>query len=114
MAPQRALRSSLRLRLAPGVDRFTALATQTVRAEGGAELTEGRLRAEVIASQAHAVSGVGAGADDLRLDVRTSWILARGWSLDGGLGAARTNQLPFAGWQAQALLGLRWADRGSF
>src|ERR1700682_6480457 len=30
------------------------------------------------------------------------------------MGAARTNQLLFTGWQFQALVGLRWEDRGSF
>jgi hypothetical protein len=113
VAPQRALRTSLRLRLLPGVDRFTALAIQTVRAEGSAELTEGRLRLGVTGWQGHVVSGPSAGADELRLEARSSWSVALSWSLDGAVSAAHTNQLPFAGWQAQALVGLRWADRGS-
>jgi len=56
----------------------------------------------------------GAGADEVRLEARASWLAARGFNLYAGMSAAWTNQLPFAGWQAQALLGLRWADRGSF
>jgi hypothetical protein len=95
------------------VDRFTALAIQTVRAEGSAELTEGRLRLGVTGWQGHVVSGPSAGADEARLEARSSWSVALSWSLDGAVSAAHTNQLPFAGWQAQALLGLRWADRGS-
>jgi hypothetical protein len=51
---------------------------------------------------------VGAGADDLRLETHASWIVARGWSVEGGLGAARKNQPFFTGWQVQALVGLRW------
>jgi hypothetical protein len=113
-SPQSTLRTSLRVRLAPGVDRLTALAIQTVRAEGRAELTEGPLALGVSGAQGHAISGVGAGADDLRFETRASWIVARGWSLEGGFGTARTNQLSFAGWQFQALVGLRWDDRGSF
>jgi hypothetical protein len=113
-SPQSALRASLRFRLAPGVDRLTALAIQTIRAEGRAELTQGPLRVGASAAQGHAVSGIGAGADDLRLETRASWIVAPGWSLEGGFGAARTNQLFFAGWQLQALVGVRWDDRGSF
>ena len=114
LTPQRALRSSVRLRLTPGVDRFTALAIQMVRAEGAVELAGSRLQVGISSSEGHAVGGVGAGADDFRLEGRTSWIALRGWSLEGALSAARTNQPPFAGWQAQALVGLRWADRGSF
>ena len=114
MAPQRALRTSLHLRLMPGVDRFTALAIQTVRAEGTTELTEGRLRLGVFGSQGHVVSGIAEGADELRLEARSSWIAAREWSLEGAVGAARTNQLAFAGWQVQALVGLRWAARAPF
>jgi hypothetical protein len=64
--------------------------------------------------QGHVLSGVATGADELRLEARSSWMVARAWSLDGAVSAAHTNQLPFAGWQGQALLGLRWADRGSF
>jgi hypothetical protein len=113
-APQSTLRASLRLRLSPGVDRLTALAIQTVRGEGRAELTEGPLRLAVSGTQGHAISGVGTGYDDLRLETRASWIVAHGWSLESGFGAARTNQLFFTGWQVQALVGLRWDDRGSF
>jgi hypothetical protein len=113
-SPQSSLRASLRFRLSPGVDRLTALAIQTVWGEGRAELTEGPLRLRVTGAQGHALSGVGAGADDLRLETRASWIVSRGWSLEGGFGAARTNQLSFAGWQLQALVGLRWDDSGSF
>ncbi len=113
-APQSVLRAWLRFRLAPGVDRLTALAIQTVRAEGRAELTEGSLRLGASGSQGHAISGVGAGADDLRLETRASWIVSRGWSVEGGFGAARTNQLFFTGWQVQALVGLHWDDGGSF
>jgi hypothetical protein len=113
MAPRRALRTSLRLRLLPGVDRFTALAIQTVRAEASAELTEGRLRLGLTGLRGHVIRGSGAGADEIRLEARSSWMFDRAWSLDGGVSAAHTNQLPFAGWQAQALVGLRWADRGS-
>jgi hypothetical protein len=111
---QRALRASLRLRLLPGVDRLTALAIQTVRAEGGAELTEGRLRLGLSVLEARAISGVFAGTDDLRFEARAGWTVTRGVSLEGGLAAARTNQPPFTGWQFQAFVGLRWADRGSF
>jgi hypothetical protein len=107
-------RASLRVRLVPGVDRLTALAIESVRAEGSAELTEGRLRLGVSGSEGHVIGGVGAGADELRLETRSSWTVAGGWSFEGGMGAARTNQLPFAGWQLQALLGLRWAERGWF
>ena len=114
VAPARALRTSLRLRLLPGLDPFTALASQTVRGEGGVEWSQGRLRLGVTAWQGHVVSGAGAGADDVRFEARASWLAARGFDLYAGMSAAWTNQLPFAGWQAQALLGLRWADRGSF
>ena len=114
LAPQEGLRSSARLRLAPGVDRLTALASQTFRGEASAELTEGRLLLAVAGSQAHTIAGAGAGADDLRLEARSSWIFARNWVLDGGVRAARTNQLTFSGWQAEVLVGVRWADRGSF
>jgi hypothetical protein len=114
VAPQRTLRTSLRLRLLPGVDRFTALAIQTVRAEGSAELTEGRLRFGMTGWEGHVVSGVAAGADELRLEAHSSWSVSRSWSLDSAVSAAHTNQLPFAGWQGQALLGVRWGDRGSF
>ncbi|HEY4771274.1 MAG TPA: hypothetical protein VIH51_11650, partial [Myxococcales bacterium] len=114
LAPQEGLRSSARLRLAPGVDRLTALASQTFRGEASAELTEGRLLLAVAGSQAHTIAGAGAGADDLRLEARSSWSFARNWVLDGGVRAARTNQLTFSGWQAEVLVGVRWADRGSF
>jgi hypothetical protein len=114
VAPARALRTSLRFRLLPGLDPFTALASQTLRAEGGTEWTQGRLRLGVTAWQGHVISGAGAGADEARVEARASWLTARGFNLYGGMSAAWTNQLPFAGWQAQALLGLRWADRGSF
>jgi hypothetical protein len=113
-SPQSVLRASLRFRLAPGVDRLTALAIQTIRAEGLAELTEGSLRLGASGSQGRAISGVGAGTDDLRLETRASWIVARGWSVLGGFGAARTNQLFFTGWQVQALVGMRWEDGGFF
>jgi hypothetical protein len=112
--PQSALRASLRVRVAPGVDRLTALAIQTIRTEARGELTEGPLRLAVSGAQGHAISGAGAGYDDLRLETRASWVVARNWSLEGGFGAARTNQLFFTGWQVQALVGLRWDDRGSF
>jgi len=111
--PVRTVRTSLRLRLLPGLDPFTALASQTLRAEGAVEWTQGRLRLGVTVAQGHVVSGAGAGANELRLETRASWRAARGFDLYGGMSAAWTNQLPFAGWQAQALLGLRWADRGS-
>jgi hypothetical protein len=114
VAPARALRTSLRFRLLPGLDPFTALASQTVRGEGGVEWTQGHLRLGVTAWQGHVVSGAGAGADEVRFEARASWLAARGFDLYAGMSAAWTNQLPFAGWQAQALLGLRWADRGSF
>jgi hypothetical protein len=114
LTPQRAVRSSLRVRLSPGVDRFTALAVQIVRAEGAVDLAGSRLRVGVSGSEGHAIGGAGAGADDLRFGTRISWIALHGLTLEGGLSAARTNQPPFAGWQAQALLGLRLADRGSF
>jgi hypothetical protein len=114
MAPQRALRTLLRARLSPGVDRLTALATQTVRAEGLAELTEGRLHLGVSGSRAHVIGGAGAGVDDLRLEVRSWWIFARQWSTEMAVGGARTNQLPFTGWQGQARVGLRWGDGGPF
>jgi hypothetical protein len=113
-SPQSSLRASLRVGLAPGVDRLTALAIQTVRAEGRGELTEGPLHVAVSGSQGHAISGVGAGADDLRFETHASWIVAHGWSVESGLGAARTNQLFFTGWQVQALVGVRWNDHGSF
>ena len=96
------------------MDRFTALAIQTVRGEGTAELTEGRLRLGATASEARVISGVGEGADELRLEARSSWIAARGWSVESGLGAAWTNQAPFVGWQVQGYLGLRWAAQGLF
>jgi hypothetical protein len=111
MAPQRALRTSLHLRLLPGVDRVTALAILAIRADGNAELTDGRLRLGVSGSQGHILSGSALGADDLRLEARSSWD-AHGWAPEVRMGAARTNQLPFAGWQFQALVGLRWADQG--
>jgi hypothetical protein len=114
MAPQRALRTSLRLRLVPGVDRFTALAILAARAEGNAELTEGRLRLGVSAAEGHIISGAAVGADDLRLETRSSWTVSHGWALEARMGAARTNQLLFTGWQFQAAVGLAWADRGSF
>jgi hypothetical protein len=114
IAPQRAVRTSLHVRLVPGVDRFTALAIQTVRGEGTAEVTEGRLRLGVAASEARVISGVSEGADELRLEARSSWRAARGWSVEGGLGAAWTNQAPFVGWQVQGYLGLRWAALGWF
>jgi len=114
VAPARALRTSLRFRLLPVLDPFTALASQTLRAEGGAEWTQGRLRLGVTAWQGHVISGAGAGADEARLEVRASWMATRDFNLYSGMSAAWTNQLPFTGWQAQALLGLRWADRGSF
>ena len=114
VAPQRALRTSAHLRLLPGVDRFTALAIQTIRGEGTAELTEERLRLGAAASEARVISGVGEGADELRLEARSSWNAARGWSVEGGLGAAWTNQAPFVGWQVQGYLGLRWAAQGLF
>ena len=112
VAPQRALRTSLRLRLVPGVDRVTALALLAVRAEGNAELTEGRLRLGVSGSEGHIISGAALGADELRLEARSSWVAAHGWAPEVRMSAARTNQLPFAGWQFQALVGLRWADQG--
>jgi hypothetical protein len=114
MAPQRTLLTSLRARLSPGIDRLTALAIQTVRAEGVAELREGRLRLGVSGSRARAISGAGAGADDLRFEARSSWIFTAQWSTEIEVGGARTNQLPFTGWQGQAWVGLRWGDRGSF
>jgi hypothetical protein len=80
---QRALRASLRLRLLPGVDRLTALAIQTVRAEGGAELTEGRLRLGLSVLEARAISGVFAGTDDLRLEARAGWAVKRSWACAG-------------------------------
>ena len=114
MAPQRALRTSLRLRLVPGVDRLTALAILAARAEGNAELTQGRLRLGAFASEGHIISGAGVGADDLRLEARSSWAVAHGWALESRMGAAWTNQLLFTGWQFQALVGVHWVDRGSF
>jgi hypothetical protein len=114
MTPQRALRTSLRLRLVPGVDRFTALAIVAARAEGNAELNEGRLRLGVFATEGHIISGAAVGADDLRLEARSSWAVAHGWALEARTGAARTNQLLFTGWQFQALVGVHWVDRGSF
>jgi hypothetical protein len=114
MAPQRALRTSLRLRLVPGVDRFTAQSILAARAEGNAELTEGRLRLGAFGSEGHIISGTAVGADDLRLEARSSWAAAHGWAVEARMGAARTNQLLFTGWQFQALVGLYWADRGSF
>jgi hypothetical protein len=114
MAPQRALRTSLRLRLVPGVDRFTAQSILAARADGTAELTEGRLALGVLASEGHVISGAAVGADDLRLEARSSWATAQAWALEARMGAARTNQLLFTGWQFQALVGLRWADRGWF
>ncbi|HYV67461.1 MAG TPA: hypothetical protein VE964_14550 [Myxococcales bacterium] len=114
IAPERTVKASAHLRLLPGVDRFTALAIQTVRGEGSAELTEGRIRLGAAASEARVVSGVGEGADELRLEARSSWLAARGWSLEGGLGTAWTNQAPFVGWQIQAFLGVRWVAQGWF
>jgi hypothetical protein len=114
MAPLRALRTSVRLRLVPGVDRLTALAIVAARAEGNAELTEGRMRLGVFASEGHIISGAALGADDLRLEARSSWAVAHGWALEARMGAARTNQLLFTGWQFQALVGVQWIDRGSF
>jgi|SRR6267143_360880 len=112
MAPDRTLRTSLRLRLAPGVDQFTALAIQTIRSEGLAELAEGRLRLALTGSHGHVISG--AAVDDLRFEARSSWNATRQWALEGGVSAARTNQLAFQGWQAQVFVGLRWTDRGWF
>jgi hypothetical protein len=114
MTPRRALRMSLRLRLAPGVDRLTALAIQTVRGDGAAELSEGDLRLTLSGSEAHVISGAGAGADDLRLETRASWLLAKAWSVEAGASAAWTNQAPFVGWQLQGVVGLRWTARGTF
>jgi hypothetical protein len=114
IAPQRTLRTAVHLRLLPGVDRFTGLAIQTVRGEGTADLTEGRLRLGAAVSEARVISGIGEGADELRLEARSSWIAARGWSVEGGLGTAWTNQAPFVGWQVQGYLGLRWATQGWF
>ena len=51
IAPQRTLKTSVHVRLLPGVDRFTALAIQTIRGEGTAELTEGRVRLGASASE---------------------------------------------------------------
>ena len=51
IAPQRTLKTSVHVRLLPGVDRFTALAIQTIRGEGTAELTEGRVRLGATASR---------------------------------------------------------------
>jgi hypothetical protein len=114
MAPSRRLRTSFHLRLVPGVDRLTALAIVATRGEGNAELTEGRLRLGVSASQGHVISGAAVGADDLRLEARSSWAATPAWAVEARMGAAQTNQLPFTGWQFQALVGLQWADRGSF
>jgi hypothetical protein len=114
MAPQRALRTSAHVRLVPGVDRLTALAILVARAEGSAELTEGRLRLGASGSEGHVISGDAVGTDDLRLEVHSSWLAALNWAVEARMGAARTNQLPFTGWQFQALVGLHWTDRGSF
>jgi hypothetical protein len=114
LAPAQALRTSLRFRLMPGVDPFTAQAIQTVRTEGDAELREGRLRLGMTAVHGHVVGGASAGADEVRLETRASFPAAHGFDLYAGMSAAWTNQLPFAGWQGQALVGLRWAGRGSF
>jgi hypothetical protein len=114
LAQQRALRISLRARASPGVDRLTALAFQTIRADGLAELTEGPLRLGASGSEAHVISGAGAGADDLRFEGRSSWVFASQWTTEIAVGGAWTNQLPFTGWQGQARVGVRWGDRGSF
>jgi len=114
MAPQRALRTSVHARLVPGVDRLTALAILVARAEGNAELTEGRMHLGATASEGHVVSGDEVGRDELRLEVYSSWVATRNWTLEARMGAARTNQFPFTGWQFQALVGLHWTDRGSF
>jgi len=112
IARQSALRTSLHLRLLPGVDRFTGLAIQTILADGAAEWTEGRWGFGLTGSEARVISGASDGADELRLQARASWTV-RGWSMIGGAGAAWTNQVGFAGWQFQALLGLRWTASGT-
>jgi hypothetical protein len=107
------LRGSLRVRLAPGINPFTEEATETLRGEANAEFSEGRLRIAVEGTDAYAVRGAYRGARDYRLGVRSFWSLTRVWSLEGGLRAAWTNQVPFRGWQSEAFIGLRWADTGA-
>jgi len=113
VAPQRALRTAFHLRLVPGIDQFTALAVQTIGADAAAEFTQGALRFGLTGSGTRIISGVSDGADQLHFEARSSWT-AHSWSLEGGIGAARTNQLAFAGWAVQALVGLRWTASGWF
>jgi len=109
----RALRASLRIRLSPGINPFTEQATEALRGEASSELSEGRLRIAVDGTGGYAVRGADRGARDYRLGVRALWGLTRAWSLEGGLRAAWTNQVPFRGWQGEPFIGLRWADVGA-
>ncbi len=124
LARQRALHLSLRFNLVPGVDRFTALATETLRVDQAVELSDSRLRVGLVAWEVRAVSGVSpagevrwslsGGAEELHVLARSSWAAAEEWSIQGELGAAWTNQVPFAGWQGLASVGLRWTGMGWF
>lgn len=113
VGPRGALRGFLRGGLSPSIDGLTALGTETARLEGGAAASSGALTVHLDASRGYAVSGAFQGTDSLRFEGSAAFAASREWAVEGGAGAARTNQLPFAGWQSQLFVRLRWGAAGS-
>ncbi len=112
LSAQSVLRTSVQGRLLPGVDRLTALGSQALRGDAGLDLSLGKTRASLSGSAGRTVKGAQVGARTLRLELRIGRAVFREWDLEGGIAAAASNQAPFAGWQSQAFLGLRWSDGG--
>jgi len=113
LSPRQGLSTAVHGRLLPAIDRLTGLAVQSLRGDGTAELVDGPRRFGIGASGGRALSGVSAGAEDVRLDARVSWALSPAFVAEAAYVAAWTNQPPFLGWQKQVYVGFRWAGAGA-